>query len=149
MEPEDIWRDRAVVEAPEPRVMEEPGARVRLAMMYWDCAFGVMVSPLMVIRAAPVVTGVAELRGEVESGKGASESERTGRMGFDVSRTPGANWAGSEELKIVWPLMVIGAGAAVGGVAKLKGEAESVKGACESERTGKTGFDVSRTSAVF
>lgn len=45
--------------------MDAPGLRVWLEMTYWDCAFGVMVSPLMVIGAGPLAGGVAKLSGEV------------------------------------------------------------------------------------
>ena len=80
MEPEDVWRARRVVEGPEPRVTDEPGARVWLAMMYWDCAFGVIVWPLMVSGAGPLAGGVAEIEGEVESDKDACGLEMTGSM---------------------------------------------------------------------
>ena len=54
-----------MVEVPEPRVIDEPGARVWLAIMYWDFAFGVMVWPLTVIGAKALARGVAKLWGEV------------------------------------------------------------------------------------
>lgn len=55
-----------VVEGPEPRVMVEPGERVWLDMTYWDCAFGVMVSLLlMMIGAGTLAWGVNALRAEV------------------------------------------------------------------------------------
>ena len=69
-----------MAEVPEPRVMDEPGARVWLAMMYWDCAFGVMFWPLMVIGAGPLAGGVAKIEGEVESDGGACGLEMTGNM---------------------------------------------------------------------
>lgn len=54
-----------MLEAPEPRVMEEPGSRVWLEMTYWDWAFGVMVSEPMVSRAGALAGGVGRVRGEV------------------------------------------------------------------------------------
>lgn len=48
VEPLDVWRAIIVVEGPEPRVMEAPGESVWPEMMYWDCAFGVMVEEPMV-----------------------------------------------------------------------------------------------------
>ena len=49
--PPDVCRARTVLEASEPRVMEEPGFKVWPEIMYWDWAFGVMVWSLMVISA--------------------------------------------------------------------------------------------------
>lgn len=54
-----------MVEAPEPRVMEEPGERVWLDMMYWDCAFGVMVSPLTMIGGGALASWAKALKAEV------------------------------------------------------------------------------------
>lgn len=54
-----------MVEAPEPRVMDEPGESVWLDMMYWDCAFGVMVLPSTIIGARALAAGVNALRAEV------------------------------------------------------------------------------------
>lgn len=65
MVPLDVWSARTVVEVPEPRVMDEPGERVWLEMMYWDCAFGVMVSLLMTIGAGALAGGVNAFRVEV------------------------------------------------------------------------------------
>ena len=65
---------------PEPRVIEEPGARVWLAMMYWDCAFGVTVWPLTMIGAGALADSGAKLKGEVESSKGAGGLETTGSI---------------------------------------------------------------------
>ena len=46
--------------------MEEPGVRVWDEIIYWDCAFGVMVSPLMVRAGVRAVGGgVNRDRGEV------------------------------------------------------------------------------------
>lgn len=45
--------------------MDPPGFRVCFEMMYWDCAFGVMVSPSTVIGAGELAGGMAKLRGEV------------------------------------------------------------------------------------
>ncbi len=54
------------MEGPEPRVRVEPGERVWLDMTYWDCAFGVMVSLLlMMIGAKALAGGVKALRAEV------------------------------------------------------------------------------------
>lgn len=47
--PPDVCRARTVLEASEPRVMEESGFKVWPEIMYWDWAFGVMVWSLMVI----------------------------------------------------------------------------------------------------
>ena len=65
--PLDVWRARTVVEAPEPRVMEEPGASVWPEIMYWDCAFGVMVWSFIVITAGPLglVGAVGKANAEV------------------------------------------------------------------------------------
>ena len=46
--PLEVWRARTVVDDPEPMVMVEPGESVDPEMMYWDCAFGVMISEPMV-----------------------------------------------------------------------------------------------------
>ena len=54
-----------MVEGLEPSVIDAPGVRVWLEMTYWDCAFGVMVSPLMVIGAGAKAGKVGALRGEV------------------------------------------------------------------------------------
>ena len=54
-----------MLEAPEPRVMEEPGSRVWLEMTYWDWVFGVMVAEPMVSRAGALAGGVGRVRGEV------------------------------------------------------------------------------------
>lgn len=55
-----------MVEVPEPSVMgEPPGERVWLDIMYWDCSFGLMVSPLMMIGAGALAGGVNALRTEV------------------------------------------------------------------------------------
>lgn len=54
-----------MLEAPEPRVMEEPGTRVWLEMTYWDWVFGVMVSEPMVSRAGALPGGMGRVRGEV------------------------------------------------------------------------------------
>ena len=65
--PLDVCSAMTVLEASEPRVMEEPGFKVWPEIMYWDWAFGVMVWSLMVIGAgafAPVGT-VGNIRGEV------------------------------------------------------------------------------------
>lgn len=53
--PPDVCRARTVLEASEPRVMEEPGFKVWLEIMYWDWAFGVMVWSLMVISAEVII----------------------------------------------------------------------------------------------
>ena len=65
--PLDVCRARTVVEAPEPRVIEEPGASVWPEIMYWDCAFGVMVWSLIVITAGPLglVGAVGKANAEV------------------------------------------------------------------------------------
>lgn len=65
VEPLDVWSARTVVEVPEPRVMLEPGARVWPDTMYWDCAFGVMVSLLMMIGAGALAGGMKALSAEV------------------------------------------------------------------------------------
>ena len=57
--PPDVCTARTVVDRPEPRVMVEPGERVELDMMYWDRAFGVMVSERMV-KAGRVAVATAE-----------------------------------------------------------------------------------------
>ena len=67
-----------MVEVPEPRVMDEPGARVWLAMMYWDCAFGVIVRPLMMIGAGTLAGDGTKFKSEVEGGEGAGGLETTG-----------------------------------------------------------------------
>ena len=54
-----------MAEGPKPSVIEVPGARVWLEMMYWDCAFGVKVSLLMVMGTATLADGVGKLRGKV------------------------------------------------------------------------------------
>ena len=54
-----------VAEAPEPSVMEAPGVRVWPKMMYWDWAFGAMVSLSMVIGTGALAGGAGKLRGEV------------------------------------------------------------------------------------
>ena len=64
----------------EPRVMDELGARVSLAMMYWECAFGVIVWPSMIIGAGALAGGVVKLMGEVESDRDGSDLEMTGWM---------------------------------------------------------------------
>ena len=65
VEPLDVWSARTVVEVPEPRVMLEPGARVWPDTMYWDCAFGVMVSLLMMIGAGALAGGMKALSADV------------------------------------------------------------------------------------
>lgn len=65
--PPDVWSARTVVEVPEPRVMEEPGRRVWLETIYWDCEFAAMVSPLTIIgaRLLALAGGADTLRDEV------------------------------------------------------------------------------------
>lgn len=66
MVPLDVWRARMVVEeGPERSVMEEPGIRVWLEIMYRDSAFGVMVSEPMVSAGAAAAGGVGRVRGVV------------------------------------------------------------------------------------
>ena len=50
---------------PAPRVMIEPGERVWLEMMYWECEFGVMISLFTTIGAGALLSGVNALRAEV------------------------------------------------------------------------------------
>ena len=80
MEPDDVRRARGVVEVREPRVMDEPGARAWLAMMYWECAFGVIVWPSIIIGAGGLAGGVAKLTGDVESDRDCCGLGMTGRM---------------------------------------------------------------------
>lgn len=54
-----------MAEVPEPMVIDEPGLRVWLDMMYSDCEFGMMVSLLMMIGAGALAGGVKALRAEV------------------------------------------------------------------------------------
>ena len=49
-----------MVEDPEPRVTVEPGKRVEPEMMYWDCAFGVMISE-PTVRAGGLVLVVPKM----------------------------------------------------------------------------------------
>ena len=52
-----------MVEAPEPRVMVEPAARVEPEMRYCDSAFGVMVSVPMVRAAGGLRSTPATIAG--------------------------------------------------------------------------------------
>lgn len=99
----DVWSERMVVEVPVPRVMGGPfGERVWLDMTYWDCAFGVIVSLLlMMIGAGALVGGVKVLRGEVvmvwEPAASVVVRMMAGRWVVEVWRTP---WA-SVEVRMV------------------------------------------------
>ena len=77
-----------MLEAPEPRVMEEPGSRVSLEMTYWDWVFGVMVAEPMVSRAGALAGGVGRVRGEVGVVTG-GEGVSTGGA-LDLGRSVGA-----------------------------------------------------------
>ena len=114
--PPDVCRARTVLEASEPRVMEEPGFKVWLEIMYWDWAFGVMVWSLMVISAGAFIS--AFISADVVGKISAEVIRILEPAALSVSRTIAGRWI---EEGIMSPWAVSGTGT-VGIVATGDGE---------------------------
>ena len=113
--PLDVCSAMTVLEASEPRVMEEPGFKVWPEIMYWDWAFGVMVWSLMVIGAGAFAPAgaVGNIRAEVV--------RTLEPAALVVPRTMAGRWAEVETMS-PWALvdfMIVGRDAEIEAVERL------------------------------
>ena len=114
--PLDMCRARTVLEAPEPRVMEEPGVKVWPEIRYWDWAFGVMVRSLIVIG-----TGALILAGGAVGKVSAKVVRVCEPATLVVSRIMAGRWVEKEKM-MPWALievMIVGSDAEIEAVEML------------------------------